>query len=109
ATSCKAGVGKPSKWATPMRKGGSYFDVVVETDVWRLPTSEWSVSYWREPLTALSDAIFRAGFLVERIVEPQPTDSMLERWPDEHAVLMQRPGFLHLRLLKPAEGVQSRA
>ncbi|MDP2293023.1 MAG: class I SAM-dependent methyltransferase [Actinomycetota bacterium] len=82
-----------------LRKGGSYFDVVVETDVWRLPTSEWSVGYWREPLTSLSDAIFRAGFLIERIVEPLPTESMLERWPDEHAVLMQRPGFLHLRLL----------
>ena len=41
-----------------LRKGGSYFDVAVETDVWKLPGGDWEVSYWREPLTALCDAVF---------------------------------------------------
>ncbi len=87
-----------------LRKGGSYFDIVVETDVWRRPDREWQVSFWREPLTSLCDAVFRAGFLIERLVEPLPADSMRERWPDFHAQLLQEPGFLHLRLLKRPVG-----
>ncbi|MFM2076215.1 MAG: hypothetical protein RJA49_105 [Actinomycetota bacterium] len=83
------------------RKGGSYFDVVVETDVWKLPGGDWRVSFWREPLTSLCDAVYRAGFLIERLVEPPPADSMRERWPEYHAHLLREPCFLHLRLLKP--------
>ena len=83
-----------------LHKGGSYFDVVVETDVWKRPEGNWQVSFWREPLTSLCDAIFRAGFLIERLVEPLPADSMRERWPEYHAQLLEEPGFLHLRLLK---------
>ena len=87
-----------------LRKGGSYFDIVVETDVWKRPERDWQVSFWREPLTCLCDAIFRAGFLIERLVEPLPADSMRERWPEHHAQLHLEPGFLHLRLLKRPAG-----
>lgn len=87
-----------------LRKGGSYFDIVVETDVWRRTDREWQVSFWREPLTSLCDAVFRAEFLIERLVEPSPADSMRERWPEYHAQLLQEPGFLHLRLLKRPVG-----
>ncbi len=85
-----------------LRKGGSYFDVAVATDVWKLPGGDWEVSYWREPLTSLCDAVFRAGFLIERLVEPMPAETMRERWPEYHAHLLRQPCFLHLRLLKPA-------
>ena len=83
-----------------LRKGGSYFDVAVETDVWKLPGGDWEVSYWREPLTSLCDAVHRAGFLIERLVEPQPAASMRHRWPEYYEYLLRQPCFLHLRLLK---------
>jgi ubiquinone/menaquinone biosynthesis C-methylase UbiE len=83
-----------------LRKGGSYFDVVVETDVWRRDQGEWEMRYWREPLTSLCDAVYRAGFLIERLVEPQPAESMRHRWPEYFEKLHQQPGFLNLRLLK---------
>lgn len=84
-----------------LRKGGSYFDVVVETDVWRRDEGEWELRYWREPLTSLCDAVYRAGFLIERLVEPLPAESMRARWPDDFEKLHRQPGFLNLRLLKP--------
>jgi SAM-dependent methyltransferase len=84
-----------------LRKGGSYFDVVVESDVWRRDDGEWELRFWREPLTSLCDAVYRAGFLIERLVEPQPSESMRDRWPDDFVKLQREPGFLNLRLLKP--------
>lgn len=83
-----------------LRKGGSYFDVAVERDVWRPDSGGWEVSYWREPLSSLTDAAYRAGFLIERIVEPLPAESMRDRWPEDYAKLVAEPGFLALRLLK---------
>jgi SAM-dependent methyltransferase len=83
--------------------GGSYFDVVVERDTWTGTRSDWEVSYWREPLTSLCDAVHRAGFLIERLVEPLPQPSMRERWPDRDARLRREPGFLQLRLLPAPE------
>lgn len=81
-----------------LRKGGSYFDTVVETDTWRQMEGEWDVSYWREPLTSLCEASYRAGFVIERLIEPLPTDTMRERWPEAYERLTHRPGFLLLRL-----------
>ncbi|MHB8463224.1 MAG: class I SAM-dependent methyltransferase [Acidimicrobiales bacterium] len=83
-----------------LRKGGSYFDVTVEADTWVLEDGAWNVTFWREPLTSLCDAVYRAGFLIERLVEPLPAESMRERWPEEYDKLTQRPGFLNLRLVK---------
>jgi SAM-dependent methyltransferase len=81
-----------------LRKGGSYFDIAQETDTWRLGVD---VRFWREPLTVLCDAVHRAGFLIERLVEPEPSDLIRERWPDDYDDLRRAPGFLALRLLKP--------
>jgi SAM-dependent methyltransferase len=86
-----------------LRKGGSYFDVVVETDVWRLGDRQWDVRYWRQPLTALCDEVFRAGFLIERLVEPRPAASMQDRWPDLSDQLQRQPGLLDLRLVRPVD------
>jgi SAM-dependent methyltransferase len=82
-----------------LRKGGSYFDVVMETERWESAGPDWEVSFWREPLSSLSDAAFHAGLLIERIVEPLPAATMRERWPEYHEELSQAPAFLMLRLV----------
>ena len=82
-----------------LRKGGSYFDVAREVDSWQGVANQ--VAFWREPLTVLCDAIHRAGFLIERLVEPQVDESFRERWGDAIDVLLTTPGFLALRLLRP--------
>ncbi len=89
-----------------MRKGGSYFDVREETDVWE--GSEWAredgsftVRFWRRPLTALCADAAAAGFFIERLVEPVSAESMRDRWPADWETLRREPGFLALRLAKP--------
>lgn len=81
-----------------LRLGGSYFAVEPVEEVWR---GDWDVRYWRLPLTQTCAEATDAGFLIERLVEPQPSDELAEKFPDAHAKLSERPGFLMLRLLKP--------
>lgn len=88
-----------------LRKGGSYFDVTLESDEWKPKGGgrrfAWEVQFWREPLTALCHAIYEAGLLIERLVEPKPAETMRERDLETYGELMRTPGFLVMRLLKP--------
>lgn len=85
-----------------LRKGGSYFQTVLETDIWHTPAGDQPVQFWREPLSALCTAATDAGFLIEKLIEPVPAESMRERYPEDYQKLSREPGFLILRLIKPA-------
>ena len=82
-----------------IRKGGSYFDRVLETDAWAMQSGRHEVQYWREPLSDLCAAATDAGFVIQRLVEPRAPEIMRQRWPAEYEKLARRPGFLALRLL----------
>lgn len=88
-----------------LRKGGSYFDVKLETDVWHTPSGDQPVRFWREPLSALCGYATSAGFLIEKVIEPLPADTMRERYPDDYRKLTIEPGFLILRLGKPRDPI----
>ncbi len=88
-----------------LRKGGSYFDVKLETDVWHTQSGDQPVRFWREPLSALCAHATDAGFLIQKVIEPLPADTMRERYPADYETLTTEPGFLILRLVKPAEPI----
>jgi SAM-dependent methyltransferase len=71
-----------------------YFAVEEYEDDW-----QWlgTVRYWRRPLTATVEALADAGFAVERLVEPLPTEAFRAAKPDAYARLRKRPGFLLVR------------
>lgn len=83
-----------------LRKGGSYFDVTLETDVWHTSSGDQPVRFWREPLSALCGSATGAGFLIEKVIEPLPADTMRGLYPEDYQKLMTEPGFLILRLVK---------
>jgi SAM-dependent methyltransferase len=85
-----------------LRKNGSYFQSTLETDIWPSSSGEQPVHFWREPLSALCTAATDAGFLIEKLIEPLPAESMREDYPEDYEKLSREPGFLILRLLKPA-------
>ncbi len=84
-----------------LRKGGSYFQTTLETDLWHTPAGDQPVHFWREPLSALCAAATGSGFLIEKLIEPVPAETMRERYPEDYEQLSREPGFLILRLLKP--------
>jgi len=85
-----------------LRKGGSYFQTTLETDIWSTPSGDQPVRFWRESLSALCTAATDAGFLIEQLIEPLPAETMRERYRKDYEKLTVEPGFLVLRLLKPA-------
>ncbi len=85
-----------------LRKGGSYFVVQVEEDLWESEGGRTPVRFWRRPLSALCASATDSGFLIERLVEPVPAPTMKESWPEDWERLNRDPGFLILKLCKPS-------
>jgi SAM-dependent methyltransferase len=81
----------------PGRRGG-YFDTELLTDTWRKADVEVSQRFWRRPLSAVADAFASAGFVIDRIAEPQPSAEALESYPAELARLVGIPIFIVYRL-----------
>lgn len=83
-----------------LRKGGSYFDRVLEKDTWEWVPGGAEVSFWREPLSDLCAAATATGLVIDLLLEPRPAESMRARYPEDFAKLDTSPGFLVLRLRK---------
>ncbi len=71
----------------------SYFTTELLEDEW----STGKVCYYRRPLTAMIEALAETGFVVERILEPQPTDEFRNVDPEGHDRLSKNPWFVVIR------------
>jgi ubiquinone/menaquinone biosynthesis C-methylase UbiE len=72
-----------------------YFAFLQVSEVWVPPHP---VTFWRRPLTMVTQAIAVGGFVIERMEEAQPDPALAEIDPDAYRELMTSPFFLHLRL-----------
>lgn len=65
---------------------------------------EWAgvgkVQYFRRPLTTISGDLDAAGFCIERLLEPQPTEDFRRANPEGFERLMKNPWFLVIRARK---------
>ena len=81
----------------PSQKGG-YFDTELVSDTWTkadVVVTQW---YWRRPLSAVMEALADHGFVIERIVEAQPSAEALDRFPDDLTQVVGVPWFIVYRL-----------
>lgn len=98
STGCWSGLRcGPSCPRLPSQQGG-YFDTELVTDTWRKADVEVSQRFWRRPLSAIADAFADAGFVIDRIAEPQPSQEALGRYPSELAGIVGIPTFIVYRL-----------
>jgi SAM-dependent methyltransferase len=69
----------------------NYFAVEHVVDEW-----EWlgTVEFYRRPLTEISAALTDAGFFIDRMIEPLPTDEFRRAKPNSYAELLRQPQFL---------------
>jgi SAM-dependent methyltransferase len=81
----------------------NYFATEELEDYW-----SWvgRVRFYRRPLTAIIGAITDAGFVIDRLVEPRPTEWFREEKPDAYARLLKHPEFLIVRA-RPTRGEAS--
>ena len=82
----------------PSQKGG-YFDTELVSDTWQKATVEATQHFWRRPLSAVIEAFADAGFVIDRVAEPQPSPEALERFPGDLEDVKGFPGFIVYRLL----------
>jgi hypothetical protein len=55
---------------------------------------------FRRSLEATLNPIIEAGFRLEKILEPKPTQEFKEADPEEYAKLLEHPSFLCIRARK---------
>ena len=77
---------------------GAYFQTELTGAYWHGFGGEpIFVPFFRRPLTAITEALYHAGFMIERLIEPQPTETFRQADPDHYAKLLQMPDFLCIR------------
>lgn len=81
----------------PSQRGG-YFDTQLVTETWTKADVEVTQHFWRRPLGATIEAFADAGFVVDRVVEAQPSAEAVRRFPDELAPVVGVPSFIVFRL-----------
>jgi len=72
-----------------------------------LVQTEWTsfgisviVPSYRRPLSAVINPLARAGFVIEKIIEPRPTEEFKQKDPETYKNLSKQPGFLCIRARK---------
>ncbi|MDP9177692.1 MAG: methyltransferase domain-containing protein, partial [Gemmatimonadota bacterium] len=72
----------------------NYFETEQLEDYW-----DWvgRVRFYRRPLSAITGALTDAGFVIDKVEEPRPTEWFREEKPDAYARLLKHPQFLIIR------------
>ncbi len=96
-------VGHPCSEYT-LNETDDYFSTELREYTWRGLGDPIVVPCYRRPLSHMIDPMVRAGFSIERMVEPVPTEEFAEVNPEEYAQLVRRPRVLCVRARKPASG-----
>jgi hypothetical protein len=93
----------PSGPPLPGQRGG-YFEQDLVSETWIKAGIEVTQHYWRRPLAAARDVFADAGFVIERLAEPQPAADDIRRFPAELKKHDRNPCFIvyRLRLTGPA-------
>jgi SAM-dependent methyltransferase len=93
-------IGHPFYNYDHFRQTSNYFDVeLVEFTRRGFGKSVKMLSY-RRPMSAVIDPLLKAGFVLEQILEPLPTEEFKQADPDDYEELIKAPGFMCLRAVK---------
>ena len=94
-------VGHPCSEYT-LNETDDYFSTELREYTWRSLGAPFVVPCYRRPFSHMIDPIVRAGFCIERMVEPVPTEDFAKVKPEEYAQLVRRPRLLCIRARKLA-------
>ncbi|MCE5286690.1 MAG: class I SAM-dependent methyltransferase [Pelosinus sp.] len=78
----------------------NYFSTELLTDEWDTSAGKVKVQFYRRPLHKIISAVIQAGFTIEKLLEPMPTEKFRETQPERYNELMQKPHFLFIRAKK---------
>ncbi len=78
-----------------------YFEIEAVEGQWSGFGERFIMNSYRRPLAAFINAPLRAGLVLDKLLEPLPTEEFRDADPRHYAELTHRPAFLMMRLHKP--------
>jgi SAM-dependent methyltransferase len=82
------------------RQTGNYFNVEMVEYIWRGFGKPVNVPSYRRPLSGVINPLLNAGFFLDQILEPLPTEEFRLLEPKDYAHLIRSPGFMCIRAVK---------
>jgi SAM-dependent methyltransferase len=82
------------------RETSNYLDVELVEYKWTGFGKPVTVPSYRRPMSDVVNPLIRAGFVLEQILEPTPTEAFEQEDPEEYESLSRSPGFLCIRARK---------
>lgn len=79
------------------RRTNSYFDEKMINATWYGFGFPVEIPFFMRPLTAYTEALYREGFVIERLIESKPTEEFKQMDEDNYNRMMKFPGFIHMR------------
>ncbi|WP_311775105.1 class I SAM-dependent methyltransferase [Alkalihalobacillus sp. TS-13] len=81
----------------------NYFATELLTDEWDTPDGKVEVQFFRRPLNEILKPLHLNGFVIEKLIEPMPTDEFKHAIPDKYEKLTKKPQFLFIRAQKTTD------
>lgn len=81
---------------------GNYFATEAVKDVWTGFGIRVLMPSYRRPLSAIISSLTKAGFMLEHLIEPLPTEEFKQKDPETYEKLSKQPGFLCIRAKRKA-------
>ncbi|MBP2637005.1 MAG: Methyltransferase type 11 [Firmicutes bacterium] len=78
----------------------NYFLTEIIEDEWETNTGRVKVQFYRRPLCKIISPTIEAGFIIEKLIEPMPTEQFKELHPKVYERLTRNPQFIFLRVRK---------
>ena len=82
------------------RETSNYFEVEAVEYEWNGFGEPVRVPSYRRPLSAVINPLVRAGFAVDELLEPTPTEAFRQADPEDYEALSREPGFMCVRAVK---------
>jgi len=82
------------------RETCNYFAVELVEYIWRGFGKPVGVPSYRRPLSEVINPLLRAGFILDHILEPLPTEEFKAQDPKDYEELIRSPGFMCVRAVK---------
>ncbi len=78
----------------------NYFLTELLEEEWSTINGKVNVQFYRRPLCDIISSVTNSGFIIEKLLEPMPTEQFKIEMPDAYEVLTKRPQFLFIRAKK---------
>lgn len=82
---------------------GNYYNTEMVEYEWTGFGIRVKMPSYRRPLHSMMSPLLNTGFIIERIIEPRPTEQFRDKDPKAYERLCRRPGFICFRARKTFE------